>query len=143
MEENVLKDYETFSEFPDNYLKVNKNSNYYLIKIRRESFITKKMIDSVEVLEILGVKKLLTQKSYYDVNDGELVFHTRVISNLDGSDKEFIDVEKYIEITPLSSILNISENGVYYLTSEDIEPLVTYKEEGAKEYGLKPRKNYF
>lgn len=143
MEENVLKDYETFSEFPDKYLKVNKNSNYYLIKIRRESFITKKMIDSVEVLEILGVKKLLTQKSYYDVNDGELVFHTRVISNLDGSDKEFIDVEKYIEITPLSSTLNISENGVYYLTSEDIEPLVTYKEEGAKEYGLKPRKNHF
>ena len=143
MEENVLKDYETFSEFPDKYLKVNKNSNYYLIKIRRESFITKKMIDSVEVLEILGVKKLLTQKSYYDVNDGELVFHTRVISNLDGSDKEFIDVEKYIEITPLSSTLNISENGVYYLTSEDIEPLVTYKEEGTKEYGLKPRKNYF
>lgn len=143
MEENVLKDYETFSEFPDKYLKVNKNSNYYLIKIRRESFITKKMIDSVEVLEILGVKKLLTQKSYYDVNDGELVFHTRVISNLDGSDKEFIDVEKYIEITPLSSVLNISENGVYYLTREDIEPLVTYKEKCAKEYGLKPRKNYF
>lgn len=143
MEENVLKDYETFSEFPEKYLKVSKNSNYYLIKKRTDSFVTKKMIDSVEILEILGVKKLLIQKSYYDVNDGGLIFHTRVISNLDGSNKEFIDVEKYIEITPLSSALNISENGVYYLNREDIEPLVTYKEEGAKEYGLKPRKNYF
>lgn len=143
MEENVLKDYETFSEFPGKYLKVNKNSNYYLIKIRRESFVAKKMIDSIEVLEILGVQKLLIQKSYYDVNNGELVFRTRVISNLDGSHKEFIDIEKYIEINPLSSVLNIGENGVYYLTQQDIEPLVCYREEGAKEYGLKPRRNYF
>lgn len=143
MEENVLKDYETFSEFPDKYLKVSKNSNYYLIKKKRESFISKKMIDSIETLEILGVQKLLMQKSYYDVNNGELIFHTRVISDLDGSNKEFIDIEKYIEIIPLSSVLNIKENGVYYLTGEDIEPLVTYKEEGAKQYGLKPRRNYF
>lgn len=143
MEENVLKDYETFSEFPDKYLKVSKNSNYYLIKKRRESFITKKMIDSIETLEILGVQKLLIQKSYYDVTDGELIFHTRVISDLDGSNKEFLDIEKDIEISMLSSVLNISESGVYYLAQEDIEPLVTYKEKGAKEYGLKPRKNYF
>ena len=32
MEENVLKDFETFSEFPDKYLKVNSTSNYFLIK---------------------------------------------------------------------------------------------------------------
>lgn len=143
MEENVLKDYETFSEFPDKYLKVSKNSNYYLIKKRREFFVVKKKIDSLETLEILGTQKLLTQKSYYDVNNGKLIFHTRVISDLDGSNKEFIDIEKDIEINLLSSILNVSENGVYYLSYEDIEPLVNYKEEGAKEYGLKPRKKYF
>ena len=116
MEENVLKDFETFNEFPEKYLKVNKSSNCYLVNKNGKKFITKKILDSVTVLEILGSQKILTVRSYYDINNGELVFHTRVISNLDGSDKEFIDVEKYIEITPLSSVLNISENGVYYLT---------------------------
>ena len=47
MEENVLKDFETFNEFPDKYLKINKNSNYYFIRKIKEDFITKVNIDSI------------------------------------------------------------------------------------------------
>lgn len=143
MEENVLKDFETFNEFPDKYLKVNKSSNCYLVNKNGKKFITKKILDSVTILEILGSQKILTVRSYYDINNGELILNTKSISNVDGINEEFLEKEENVEVNSLSNILNIDENGVYYLLKEDIDSLVNFKEENAKTYGLKPRKYYF
>lgn len=143
MEENVLKDFETFNEFPEKYLKVNKSSNCYLVNKNGKKFITKKILDSVTVLEILGSQKILTVRSYYDINNGELILNTKSISNVDGTNEEFLEKEENVEIDSLSNILNIDENGIYYLLKEDIDKIVNFKEESAKTYGLKPRKYYF
>ena len=143
MEENVLKDFETFNEFPDKYLKVNKSSNCYLVNKNGKKFITKKILDSVTILEILGSQKILTVRSYYDINNGELILNTKSISNVDGINEEFLEKEENVEIDSLSNILNIAENGSYYLLKEDIDKIVNFKEESAKTYGLKPRKYYF
>ncbi len=143
MKENVLKDFETFNEFPDKYLKVNKSSNCYLVNKNGKKFITKKILDSVTILEILGSQKILTVRSYYDINNGELILNTKSISNVDGINEEFLEKEENVEIDSLSNILNIDENGSYYLLKEDIDKIVNFKEESAKTYGLKPRKYYF
>ena len=143
MEENVLKDFEIFNEFPEKYLKVNKSSNCYLVNKNGKKFITKKILDSVTVLEILGSQKILTVRSYYDINNGELILNTKSISNVDGTNEEFLEKEENVEIDSLSNILNIDENGIYYLLKEDIDKIVNFKEESAKTYGLKPRKYYF
>ena len=143
MEENVLKDFETFNEFPEKYLKVNKSSNYYLVSKNGKKFVAKKMLDSVTFLEVLGSQKILTVRSYYDINSGELVLSTKGISNVEGINEEFLEMEEKVEINSLSSILNIDENGIYYLLKEDIDELINFKESNAKTYGLKPRKYYF
>ena len=143
MEGNVLKDFETFNEFPDKYLKVNKSSNCYLVNKNGKKFIAKKKLDSVTILEILGSQKILTVRSYYDINNGELILNTKSISNVDGINEEFLEKEENVEVNSLCDILNIDENGVYYLLKEDIDSLVNFKEENAKTYGLKPRKYYF
>lgn len=143
MEENVLKDFETFNEFPDKYLKINKSSNYYFIRKLREGFIAKENLDSMYTLTVLNKDKIILEKSYYDVVTGNLVLNTRSVRGMTTNTEEFINPKKNVEIISLSSILNIDENGVYYLCKEDINTLVNYKEESAKTYGLKPRKNYF
>ncbi len=143
MEENALKDFETLNEFTEKYLKVNKSSNCYLVSKNGEKFVTKKVLDSVTILEILGSKKILTVRSYYDINNGDLILNTKSISNNEGFSEEFLEKEENVEINSLSSILNLDENGVYYLTQQDIENIVNFKESNAKTYGLKPRKYYF
>ena len=143
MEENVLKDFETFDEFPNKYLKVNKNSNSYLINKNGKKYVARKKLDSVTFLEVLGNQKILTIKSYYDITNEEIILYTKSISDSDGINEEFIEKEDNIEIYSLSSILNIGENGIYYLLKEDIDALVNFKESNAKTYNLKPRKYYF
>lgn len=143
MEENVLKDFETFSEFPDKYLKVSKNSSYYFIKKSGENFVAKRSLDSLSTVNIFNKDKLLTKKSYYDVSTGSLILKTVSIKDIDGNNEEFVENKNNVDIISLSSILNINENGVYYLSKEDINTLVNYKEGSAKTYNLKPRKYYF
>lgn len=143
MEENVLKDFETFNEFPDKCLKVNKKSDYYFVRKLNDDFIAKKKLDSMLVLDVLGNQKLLKENSYYDINTGKIILNTKSISNIDGSNEEFLSIEKKVNIICLSSILNIDENGVYYLTQEDLKTLINFNEENSKTYGMKPRKYYF
>ena len=143
MEENVLKDFETFNEFPNKYIKVNKSSNYYLVNKNGEKFVTKEMLDSITLFEVLGNEKILTVKNYYDINNGNLILNTQSISSVDGNNEEFLENKDKIEIYSLGLILNVGENGVYCLEKDDIEAIVNFKESNAYTYGLKPRKYYF
>ena len=135
--------FETFKEFPEKSLKISSSSNYYFIKKLNDDFITKRNIDSISNINVLGINKLLTEKSYYNVLDGSLVLKTRSISDMDGKNEEFFESLDKIEIIRFSSILNIKGNSVYYLTKDEIEGLINYKECSAKTYKNIPKKNYF
>lgn len=137
MEKNVLKDFETFYEFPNKYIKVTCNSNYYYIKINNHKFITKKNID----LLCSDNGNIELEESYYSIIDGNFVLKTK--NNIYRISEYGKETEDNVLIQPLYKILNISGNGVYYLDNHDIDGLINYKEECAKTYGLEPRKYYF
>ena len=122
MEENVLKDFATFNEFPDSYLEISSNCDYYFIYKPIGSFIARKKFDLVSTVRIYNKEKLLQKVSYYDVNDGSLILKTESISNLDGSTEEFVKKEKGTKIIALSSILDLKEEK-QYLTKQDVKKI--------------------
>ena len=79
MVENVLKDFETFEEFPNSY-----------VGKKTESFVAKRKVDLVSIVKIYSKEKVLKVESYYDVCNGNRILKTEGISNLDGINKEFI-----------------------------------------------------
>lgn len=143
IEENILKEFETFDEFPNKKIMVNSNSNYYYINKNDKNFVTQKNIDWISNIEVDGVHKSLIKSSYYNVIDGSLVCQVQFISDINKKNKKFVESGENIKIILLSDILNINANGVYYLTKDDIEILTSYKEENAKTYGMKPREKFF
>lgn len=143
MEENVLKDLETFDEFPCKMLIVNGNSDYYYINIEGISFVTERNIDSISNIDVDGEEKVLVKSSYYDVINGSLVYKTEFISDINGTNKEFTKCKENIKIISLNDVLNINGIQESCLTKEEIETLINYKEENAKTYGMTPKKNYF
>lgn len=140
MERNVLFDYETFNEFPDKYLKINKNSSYYLVQYNNESFVTKKNIDNISIINFGLEQKIMIEQSYYNVKDGNLALKTNSICDIDGNNKMFIGLEKDVKIISLSSILNIKGNDKYYLSSSAINVLINYEKESEKIYTKKSGK---
>ena len=130
MEENVLKSFETFNEFPDKYLKVDNNSDYYYIRKQDNNFVTKKNID---LISNINAEKVLIKCSYYDVISGDLIHKSEFVSDINGTNKEFVKCED-VRIISLSNILNIKGNGIYYLTREDVNVLINYEEEKTKKY---------
>lgn len=134
MEENVLKDFATFSEFPDMYLEVSSNSNYYYIKKPLEAFVAKRKIDLVTPIKIYNKEKILQKKSYYDVNDGNLVLKTESLINLDGSNEEFIKKEKNTKIISLSSILEIAGEEKKYLSKNQVKKIISSEKSKSKVY---------
>lgn len=130
MEENVLKSFETFDEFPNKYLKVDANSDYYYIKKENNSFIAKRNID---LISNISKEKVLIKCSYYDVINGNLIYNLEFTSDINGRNKEFIKCED-VKLVLLSNILNIKGDQVNYLTQEDINVLINYKEEKNKTY---------
>ena len=143
MRENVLKDLQTFYEFPEKILIVNNNSDYYYINKDGKNYVTERNLDLITNIEICGEEKIFVKSSYYSVLDGSLICKTEFTSDIDGKSKDFIKCQDNIKIIRLNKILNINENGVSYLTKEDIKIIMNYKEEEAKTYGMKPKKGYF
>lgn len=127
MNENVLKSLETFNEFPDKYLKIKSDSNYYFINKKIDSFVTEKKIDSIFLVKIYGKEKIVEKESFYDVISGKLVLKTECIENLDGSAKEYIKKEKNVILIELNSILE-NKDEVFYLSKMDIKKLIRNNE---------------
>lgn len=143
MGENVLKDLETFDEFPDKILVVNNNSDYYYITKEEKNFVTERNIDSISNIDVDGEEKVLVKSSYYDVINGSLICKTEFISDINKKNKKFTKCDENIKIISLNDVLNINGIQESYLTKEEIETLINYKEENAKTYGMTPRENYF
>lgn len=139
MEGNVLKDFATFSEFPDSYLEINNNSNYYFINKPLGAFVTKRRVDLVSTISIYNKEKYLEKESYYDVITGELILKTESLCNLDGSNKEFVKKPKGVKVISLSSILEKDEE-FCYLSKDDVNKLIKSNRGKSKTHTLTYKK---
>lgn len=134
MDEIYLKQEETFFEYPDKYLKIKSNSNLYYIEIDGNRFVARSNIDSLESTLDSNVN-ILTQ-SFYSVLDGMKVLSCKkVILN----NKVVASTKSDVKIIRLSKILNLTGNSVVEFSLDDINTLLDFKEEKAKQY----RKFYF
>ena len=143
IEENILKKFETFEEFPNKKIMVIRNSNYYYISKDDKHYIAQKKIEWKSNIEVAGVQKCLVKSNYYNVIDSSLVCQVKFINEVNKKNKKIVENGNNIQIILLSNVLNINDNGVYYLTKEDIETIINYKEESAKTYCMKPREKFF
>lgn len=134
MDEIYLKQEETFFEYPDKYLRIKSNSNLYYIEIDDNKFVARSNIDSLESTLDSNVN-ILTQ-SFYSVLDGMKVLSCkRVILN----NKVVASTKSDVKIIKLSKILNLTGNSAVDFSLDDINTLLNFKEEKAKQY----RKFYF
>lgn len=134
MDEIYLKEEETFFEYPDKYLRIKSNSNLYYIEIDGNKFVARSNIDSLESTLDSNVN-ILTQ-SFYSVLDGMKVLSCKkVILN----NKVVASTKSNVKITRLSKILNLTGNSVIEFSLDDINTILNFKEEKAKQY----RKFYF
>lgn len=134
MDEIYLKEEETFFEYPDKYLRIKSNSNLYYIEIDGNKFVARSNIDSLESTLDSNVN-ILTQ-SFYSVLDGMKVLSCKkVILN----NKVVASTKSNVKIIRLSKILNLTGNSVVEFSLDDINTLLDFKEEKAKQY----RKFYF
>lgn len=136
MEEKVLMDFESFAEFPNGILKVEKNSNLVYIKKDNDNFVARELIKSVDS-DGLKATYLI---SYYDITNNKYILTLEFVKALD--DKfSFVNLDSNynIQIIPLSKILKLKTNSVSYLYLDDITQLVNFKEEDSKD----KRKTYF
>lgn len=116
MIKKVLKDFETFEEFPNGYLCINNKSSYYFIMIGLKRYITKKQIDSVQVNENQNV---IIEERFCDVKDGSSILRTRNIVSSKYNIIEYINCIEPIKVILLSSILK--ENETFYLSKKGID----------------------
>ena len=135
MDKRVLMDFETFDEFPDKYLCVNKDSSYYFIRKENETFVAKR---NIELISSNGYDDTYIIFGYYNVLDGSLVFKTKIINKNNKKTIEDCGAQVFL----LSKILNIKNNSSPYLSKEDIENIVALKETDQKVYSnyLKEKK---
>jgi len=121
MEKNVLKDFETFEEFPDKYLLIDNKSNTFYIKINDKSFIVRRNIDCISIFS--EKEKVKYEIAYYSVVDNKLVSKLTILKSINDLNE---DLETEYKIVHLSKLLNIKGSSKYYLTLDDIKILTNY-----------------
>lgn len=136
MDAKILKDFETFEEFPDGVLEVKNNTNLVYIQKGTETFVAREFLKKVSG----DNSNLEYELKYKDVVDNRVKLTAEIIKT---TDKTVISYPKepfkIYQLIHLNEILNIKENNPYYLTLEDIINLCSFKEEEPTE----KRKYYF
>ena len=135
MERKVLSAEESFYEFPDGILEINKKSNLVYINMQGNVYVAKEVIKSVEH-NLDNVNYII---NYYDIKNNEKLLKLNIEKSLDSGKIDYISNNKDLEIIPLINILNIKENNVVYFSAKDVDTLIKYKLE---EKSFK-RKTYF
>ncbi len=130
---------ESFEEIPIGYIKVNNNSSYFYISILDNNFIAIEKLNLATIINYNGIDRILCEKYYYDVINGNIILKVNSIYSLDDGKQIFSDKEENVNIIPLSKILNLSENTSSYLFLDDVKAIVDFKVEKPKIH----RKTYF
>lgn len=136
MDARILKDFETFEEFPDGVLKIDKNTNLVYIQKGTETFVAREYLKKMSG----DNSNLEYELKYKDVIDNKVRLTAEIKKQ---NEKTIINYPKepfkVYGIIHLNEILNVKENSPYYLTLEDIINLCSFKEEESTE----KRKYYF
>ena len=135
MSEQILKDYETFEELPNNYLLINDKSNVFYLINEDKTFIVREQLKKC----VLNKEKRTVEieKNYLNVINGDVVANISKVCFLDNNDQsiELGNIKIYIET--LQNILNIKGNNKCLLTFDDVKILTHLNEEKNKEYSKK------
>lgn len=135
MEEKILNSEESFYEFPNGILEINKKSNLVYINMQGNIYIAKEVIKSI-THNLNNINYVI---NYYDIKNNEKILKLNIEKSLDSGKIGYISNNKDLEIIPLINILNIKENNVVCFTLEDIDTLINYKLEETSS----KRKTYF
>lgn len=120
----ILQESETLNDFPDKSLKVEDNSNYYYTKINDKVYITRRQILSIDYKE----DDITIVYGYHSVMNDKLV---SVIKKKITILKTIIE-NKSLIVVPLSKVLNIKGNDVYYLGIDDVRNIVGFDKQKTK-----------
>lgn len=125
MEKNVLRDFDTFEEFPDKNLLVDRNSNAFYIKKQDKYFIARRNVDSLTFVDYNSKDVIRYENSYYDVINGECILNLTILESLNNSESYML-IDDDCEISYLPERLNIKGNSKYYFSLDDVKVLTNY-----------------
>lgn len=136
MNEKVLKDFETFEEFPSAVLEIKPNTNLVYIEKGTGAFIAREVIKKASGDD----SNVEYELKYRDVVNNKVRL-TAEIKRENGTTvisypKEPFEVYKVIH---LDEILKVKQNSPYYFTLEDIKNIDSFKEQEP----IERRKYYF
>ena len=129
MEDQILKNYESFDEKMDAILLVGNNSNLMYIKKGEDIFIAHEFINSV----ITDNSNIIYTTTYYNVKDNKKILELKIVKTLAGGIVTYSNEDSKVQILPLSKLLNIKGNSKYYLTEQDVDTLINYNKKSIKE----------
>ena len=112
MEDQILKNYESFAEKSNGVLLVENNSNLMYIKIGEDIFVTHEFISSIDV----DNSNIIYTITYYNVKDNKKVLELKIVKTLAGGIVTCSNEDSKVQILPLIKLLNIKGNSKYYLT---------------------------
>ena len=117
MSENLLMAFQTYEEFPEGILEVEKNSNIFIVIKDDEKFIVRQNIDQVSFEEENGKYNIISKLSFYDVIDDSLIC---CVNNINGNEKI---KNNSFSIQHLSEYLGLKEDQKVCLGLNDIKEL--------------------
>lgn len=136
MDAKILKDFETFEEFPDGVLEIKNNTNLVYIQKGTDAFVAREYLKKISG----DNTNLEYELKYRDVINNKVILTAEIknenVKTIINYPKEPF---KVYQVANLDEILNIKENSPYYLSFEDIVNLCSFKEEEPTE----KRKYYF
>ena len=136
MSTKILKDFETFEEFPDGVLEINSNTNLVYIEKENETFIAREILKKMSG----DNSNLEYELKYKDVINNNVILTAEIKKENEETVISYPkEPFKVYQIIHLNEILNIKENNPYYLSLEDIMNLYSFKEQEPTE----KRKYYF
>lgn len=121
----TLENNATFYELPDAVLKVTEKSNLVRIEKDDKTFVAREIIDNIAAENDIATYIV----NYYDVIDGSNVLSLEIKRSIKTNEVLNPKVNKNIDIILLSNIFNVTYDSVRCLTLDDVNALISYKEE--------------
>lgn len=133
MEEQILRNFETFEEIPEGLLELKEGSNLIYIRYDREVYVAREFFDSV-ISDNLNV---IYTVSYLDVRDNKNILTLLIKKSLVDNSIEFLNKREDINIIPLNEVLSIKGNKCFYIGLDDINIITKYKGDDPVQKGKK------
>ena len=121
----TLKNNATFYELPGAVLKVTEKSNLVRIQMDEKAFVAREIIENIVAENDIATYIV----NYYDVIDGSNVLSLELKRSIKTNEVLNPEINKNIDIILLSKIFNVNYDSVRYLNLDEVNALISYKEE--------------